>query len=472
LLNSVAEECKKPFIIAIDGINEVGDLNGFVAELRIFLEGLVQYDFVKVLITCRNEFFDYKFSDVFEPQFSTYLYRVKNLRKEMSENNKARLLKSYIEHFKIKSKFSGHAKDFLKNDLILLRIFCEINQGKNIGYVSDIYKGDMFEQYLIMKLKEFPNVSQQKALRSIYKICSQMLNNKNFSQVSIESFDESEKQIVEKLIGEDIILRREVPSIRLSSIGIENISFTYDELRDFLLAYYVVSELAVSHAEKVNEIMGGVSGWPIYEGFFRYVYLLARKQKNECIQSACEKFDDFKTHYLNNLHLLSADIQTHQDVARLEAVLMGESTDRELRQVFWFLFKKRDESECLNVSILLNYLNRLNESESGVFIKSVFSGSFGYSSESWRSRVSGLLSSFLNLSVEKKLQLGAPSLALVLFFLPHALWSENEAVTNFFVRFKNEKEVIAAMNTCTNAVSVKVQNCLKEIFKGESGYEG
>ncbi|MBM3063346.1 SMEK domain-containing protein [Citrobacter braakii] len=472
LLNSVAEECKKPFIIAIDGINEIGDLNGFVAELRVFLEALVQYDFVKILITCRNEFFDHKFSDVFEPQFSTYLYRVKNLRKEMSENNKSRLLKSYIEHFKIKSKLSGHAKDFLKNDLILLRIFCEINQGKNIGYVSDIYKGDMFEQYLIMKLKEFPNVSQQKALRSIYKICSQMLNSKNFSQVSIERFDESEKQIVEKLIGEDIILRREVPSIGLSSIGIENISFTYDELRDFLLAYYVVSELAVSHAEKVNEIMGEVSGWPIYEGFFRYVYLLARKQKNECIQSACEKFDDFKTHYLNNLHLLSADIQTHQDVARLEAVLMGESTDRELRQVFWFLFKKRDESECLNVSILLHCLNKLNESESGVFIKSIFSGSFGYSSESWRSSVSSFLSGFLNLSEEKKLQLGAPSLSLVLFFLPYALWSESEAVTNFFVRFKNEKEIIAAMNTCTNAVSVKVQNCLKEIFKGELGYEG
>lgn len=279
LLNSVAEESKKPFIIAIDGINEVGDLNGFVSELRIFLEALVQYDFVKVIITCRNEFFDHKFSDVFEPKFSTFLYRVKNLRKKMSENNKARLLKSYLEYFKIKAIFSNFANDFLENDLILLRIFCEINEGKDIGYVSDIYKGDIFELYLIMKLKEFPNASQQKALRSIYRICSQMLDGENFSQVSIGGFDESEKQIVEQLIGEDIILRREVPSIGLASIGIENISFTYDELRDFLLAYYVVLELAISDADKTNEIMEKISEWPIYEGFFRYVYILARKKK-------------------------------------------------------------------------------------------------------------------------------------------------------------------------------------------------
>ncbi|TOM54868.1 hypothetical protein, partial [Vibrio parahaemolyticus] len=53
LLNNVAEECQKPFIIAIDGINEVGDLDGFAAELRVFLDALCQYDFVKIVLTCR-----------------------------------------------------------------------------------------------------------------------------------------------------------------------------------------------------------------------------------------------------------------------------------------------------------------------------------------------------------------------------------------------------------------------------------
>ncbi len=123
LLNNVAEECKKPFVIAIDGINEVGDLGGFVTELRVFLEALCQYDFVKILITCRNEFFDHKFAGVFEPQFSDYLYRVKDLRSEMSDDNKSRLLGAYLCHFQIKASFSKHAREFLENDFILLRIF-------------------------------------------------------------------------------------------------------------------------------------------------------------------------------------------------------------------------------------------------------------------------------------------------------------------------------------------------------------
>ena len=320
LLNSVAEECQKPFIIAIDGINEVGDLNGFVAELRIFLEALCQYDFVKIVITCRNEFFDHKFAAVFEPQFSDHLYRVKDLRREMSDENKSRLLEAYLRHFKIKARLSKVATEFLENDLILLRIFSEIHEGKNIGYVPDIYKGDIFEEYLTMKIKEFPASSRRRVLNVLYKISSRMFDDENFSQISVEDFDESERQIIERLIEEDIILRREVPSAGLASLGIENVSFTYDELRDFLLAYYTVMDLANSHPLQVNSIFNNIPKWPIYEGFFRYAYVLARKQSCDTVLAACVASDDFRKHYLNNLSLLSADIQTPEDVERVEAV--------------------------------------------------------------------------------------------------------------------------------------------------------
>ena len=293
LLNSVAEECQKPFVIAIDGINEVGDLDGFVAELRVFLEALCQYDFVKIVITCRNEFFDHKFAGVFEPQFSDHLYRVQDLRRKMSDDNKSRLLKAYLGHFKIKAQLSKVAAEFLENDLILLRIFSEIHEDKSIGYVPDIYKGDIFEGYLTKKINEFPTPLKKTALNSLFKICTRMLGEENFSQISVDGFDESERQIIERLIGEDIILRREVPSVGLASLGVENISFTYDELRDFLLAYYTVVELAASHQVQVKGIFEKIPEWPIYEGFFRYAYVLARKKNSDTVLAACEASDDF-----------------------------------------------------------------------------------------------------------------------------------------------------------------------------------
>ncbi|XCN72224.1 MAG: hypothetical protein Q3M24_18245 [Candidatus Electrothrix aestuarii] len=372
LLNDVAEEFKKPFVIAIDGINEVGDLDGFVAELRVFLEALCQYDFVKIVLTCRSEFFDHKFADVFEP-LSAHLHHVKDLRNEMSDANKSRLLEAYLHHFKIKGVFSNTATEFLENDLLLLRIYSEIHEGKNIGYVPDIYKGDIFEQYLIMKVNEFPVPSKRNVLNSLYNICSRMLKNENFTQISVEGFDESERQIIEHLIGEDIILRREVPATSLTSLGIENISFTYDELRDFLLAYYTVEQLAKSNTEQVVAIFEKIPSWPIYEGFFRYAYVLARKKNSDTVLAVCEASDDFQEHYLDNLSLLSADIQTPKDVERVETVLKDNTAERNLRRVAWFLFRKREDSEYLNIRILLDHVGRLDNEKAERFYRAMFS---------------------------------------------------------------------------------------------------
>lgn len=463
LLNNVAEECQKPFVIAIDGINEVGDLDGIVAELRVFLEALCQYDFVKIILTCRNEFFDFKFAGVFEPQFSEHLYRVQDLRREMSEDNKSRLLGAYLRHFQIEANLSKHAKEFLKNDFILLRIFCEIHEGKNIGYVPDIYKGDIFEGYLTMKINEFPTSSKQKVLRSLYKICSRMLDQENFSQISVEGFDDSEQQIIERLIGEDIILRREVPSTGLASLGVENVSFTYDELRDFLLAYYTVVELSASHLIQVKGIFEKIPEWPIYEGFFRYTYVLARKQKCETVLAVCEASDDFRRHYLNNLSLLSADIQTSEDVGRLKAILKDSAADRDIQHVAWFLFRKREESDHLNITILLDHVSSLDDKESERFFRVMFSNSPGYRDSTWRDEVSSMLNSFNELNKDEKLRLGVPVLALVLHFAPHASWDKKEAALDFFEKFQLAQEVDGAIEACKNAASMKVQNCLKEI---------
>lgn len=463
LLNNVAEECQKPFVIAIDGINEVGDLDGFAAELRIFLEALCQYDFVKILITCRNEFFDHKFAGVFEPQFSDHLHRVKDLRSEMSGDNQSRLLGTYLRHFQIKANLSKHATEFLENDFILLRIFCEIHEGKNIGYVPDIYKGDIFEGYLTMKINEFPISSRQKALNSLYQICSQMLCDGNFSQISVDNFDDPERKIIERLIGEDIILRREVPSTGLTSLGVENISFTYDELRDFLLAHYTVVKLAASNPKQVEDIFEKIPEWPIYEGFFRYSYVLARKLSCDIVLAACEASEDFQSHYLNNLSLLSADIQTHEDVERVETILKDSTVGRNLRHAAWFLFRKREGSDHLNIRILLDHVGSLDDEESELFIRSMFSRSSDFRGSNWGDRVSNLLNRLKGLSEEEKLGLGVQVLALVLHFAPYARWDEREATLNFFTEFQHLKNIGDAIDVCKNAVSVKVQNCLKEI---------
>lgn len=463
VFDEVAKECGKPFILAIDGINEIGDLDGFVSELRVFLDALCQYDFVKVIITCRNEFFDHKFAGVFEPQFADHLHRVQDLRNEMSEDNKARLLRSYLDHFQIGVGLSSSAKEFLKNDLILLRIFCDIHEGKSIGNVPEIYKGDLFEAYLTMKIKEFPAPLQRVALASIYKICAGMLESGEFSQLQRDGFEGAEIEIVEKLIGEDIILRRELPTTGLASIGIENISFTYDEMRDFVLAHFVVFELAANAPEQVDEIFEAVTAWPIYEGFFRYAYVLARKNNNDGVVRACEAFDDFDQHYLNNLELLSDEVQTEADVSRVRSLLQSLSGVNDIHHLAWTLFRKRDEAAPLSVRVLTDHLADLDDAALEKFVKAMFSSEHGYVDDRWKDRVSHLLKNLLGLDDDQQLGLGIPALAVALYFVPFARWDEREATKNLFSRRADEPVFRDAVSMCNQANSDSVRACKAEI---------
>ena len=464
LLNSTAEECKKPFVIALDGINEVGDLGGFVAELHVFLEALCQYDFIKVIITCRNEFFDHKFAEVFEPQFSGYLYRVKNLRAMMSDANKSRLLVAYLHHFQIQVTLSEGATDFLKNDLILLRMFAEINEGKDVGYVSDIYKGDIFEKYLEGIIKKFDRNQQRFIMELLYKICSRMLDNECFSQISVEGFDSNESQILEQLIAGDIILRREIPSADLASLGLDNISFTYDELRDFLLAHYTVKKLAISDLAQAKVMFEKFAEWPIYEGFFRYAYVLARKDRNKAILDCCESSSEFEEHYVNNLSLLPADIQTDEDISRVKSVLKGGTKEDHIRKIAWFLFRRRAESECLNVQILLDHVNSLNDESSEHFFRIMFQAN------NLKEAVSELLDNFITLSKDQKCALGVPTLAFILHFMPYAHWDKRESTFKFFTKLRYVQEIGAAIDACKPATSSKVQAYLEKILREWQNY--
>jgi len=210
-----------------------------------------------------------------------------------------------------------------------------------------------------------------------------------------------------------------------------------------------------------------MSAWPIHEGFFRYAYVIARKQKCEEVLAACESSREFQRHYLNNLSLLSADIQSPDDVRRVEAILNDGSIQRsDLRGVAWLLFRKRETSEYLNIQILRDHVGKLDDEESARFMRAMFSPSDIHDSD-WRDRVSELLGSFLGLEEEEKLGVGVPALALALHFVPHARWEVREATLNGFTALLHHKVIRDAVEICGDAASASVRNCVKEVTEGQ-----
>ena len=112
---------------------------------------------------------------------------------------------------------------------------------------------------------------------------------------------------------------------------------------------------------------------------------------------------------------------------------------------------------------MLDHISSLDDQESELFFRAMFSSSSDFGNSSWRDSISHLLNSLKDLKEEQILGLGVPTLALTLHFAPHAHWNEQETTLNFFAKLQLKQEVSYAIEACKKAVSMKVQSCLKEI---------
>ena len=446
LFNDVAFETSKPFLIVIDGINEVADLNAFSDELKAFLNAVCQYDMVKVIVTCRSEFFDEKYASMLDEPFAVHVHRVGDLRSKMTEKSKSRLLRSYFAHFEIKGGFSRVARDFLKSDLLLLRIFCEQHGGSDVGYVADIYKGDLFEQYLLKKIKSFPQHLQVRALPTLYRIVTAMLDTNDFAKLSVRSFPPEEQEVVRRFVEDDVILRQELSAEGLSALGDLAISFTYDELRDFVIAYKLVLGDA-GDAASLKVALVTLRERPIYEGVYRYAYLLARKANDAEAIAACESGPDFVEHFSLNVHLLPPAVQTHDDVERVKALLADGSMPERLRRAIRFLVHRTNTAELLNITILRNHLNRLETAGHGMFVRAMFTHRYDYERYEWQQRLHRLIYDVVDDADEGLARYDSEWLAIFLHASSLAGWSERERVSTMF------REAMDASN-CRDAVEL------------------
>ena len=459
--NKVASEFAKPFLIVIDGINEVNNLEEFNGELKDFCNAVCQYDLVKVVATCRSEFFDEKYASLLDEPFSDQVHRVSDLRAKMTDASKRRLLRSYLDHFQIRGRFSRVAKEFLQDDLLLLRIFSESHEGEDVGYMSDIYKGDLFEEFLRRKIELFPDNLKAAAFPTLIKIVSSMLGADDFSTISVRSFSEVEKEIVRRLVADDVILRQEMTPAGLASLGELLISFTYDELRDFVLAYSFVSNL--KSAEVLAKALSGLSGRPIFEGVYRYVYLLGRKQGVKAAIEACEAADDFLQHYSLSVHLVPPNVQNMQDVERLKVLLTDTVFPDRVRRAAVLLLRRGNRAELLNINILIEHLNGLDSDKHDDLVAVLFTNRNDFSTD-WRGK--------LNQFVEQVCEANSNGVSedrpaewwgFFLHIAASAGWYEREQAAALFTANATDAILNEALQLVLTARARSVDNLISEI---------
>lgn len=365
VLNTEWRKTKRPFIIVIDGLNENIYLDNFGGYIKDFLEECNKYPFFKVIMTTRNEFLNERFSIINEGDYhEKYEHINMNYRSEVFKN---RMFWGYLDFFDIEIKKNTLTKtsyDKLTNDILLLRFFCEINEGKKQIYLYDVYKYDVFRKYIDKKSIEYYSdtiLSPQDRINSLLeKISSHMIEQEQFFHVPSYIFDEKESNLLMKMLQNEVILKDE-ETIKQGMLkrNCVVVSFTFDEFRDFCITNYILAnfdkETLLLFWEKMNK-----NSFTIREGVHKYIFYLSRTMSPDELLPIIKEVPEYEDMYWNYIWGFEDKYLTNEDKIKWKNQLLNEGTYDKL--IVHDLVTKYDCGyfKNINITLLMEVLDEIS----------------------------------------------------------------------------------------------------------------
>ena len=319
-IHGLATYCKykrSPVILIIDGLNENANPTVFARNLEVFLEAVLMYDCVKVIMTCRSEYYKECFNTL-DDAFKDRMIKIENLNQHLDEDERRRLLGNYFRYFNITAQLNHHIEERLCNDLLLLRIFCEANNNKgNLGFVHSIKREELFTEYyelmtakLIEKvrLEEGVSLSPERVKMFIMGLVEYMINKNQFFNVPLAfmetNLSEAEYKIFTRFLEENILLRKDLTPESKGPFGTnEVVNFTYDAFRDYLLSAYLSDYMSIADVSKYKQCISEYThkDHQLREGITPFLFVHSKIQNRETALAYLSTFDWYSTvfeHYI------------------------------------------------------------------------------------------------------------------------------------------------------------------------------
>jgi len=345
-------------VIIIDGLNENTLVKDFGQCMCNFLEECQAYPYIKVIMTTRNEFLRERFLAIEEGTYSSIYKHIDMWQRD--NDFKERIFWGYLNFFGItirENTLTEKSYNALTNDILLLRFFCEVNENKKQIYIYDVYKYDVFRQYLNHKSLEYQKdqqvLNKQDSLYALLdKISAYMIREKTFFNVPSTIFNEPEQTLLFQMLYNDVIFKDE--QIMKTGMLMRNtvvISFTFDEFRDFCITNYVLTHLAerlafLSFWDQMNK-----ENLTIREGVQKYIFYLARTESQEELLPIIEDIPEYENLYWHYIWGLEDRHFTTKDAEdwRLQLVANGTYAKRIVHD----LIGKYDCSYFIKINIHL-----------------------------------------------------------------------------------------------------------------------
>jgi hypothetical protein len=396
-LNSLAAACNErgqPFILVIDGLNEHPDIRAFSGQLEVLLEVLMGYPHVRVLMTCRSEFLAERFGELLSGPLEPVLHVSEAHGQRFDDDQFRDLVVRYFRFFRVRpSLVARNVIELLRRDVLLLRLFCEAygERDKDETYhqplVTGVYRGEIFGRYVDEKLRRADRVvavdrSSSRSLgqrpqtrRILSLVASHMLESARFSDVPRELIPFELNAELAALLDEELILRRDLgraPSILADPPEVLN--FTFDEMRDFMLAQHLLGVNSEDPSEFTRLINAQTpSQAESVEGIQRFLFYASREPDNTAFLATFRQHPWYEAVYDSEVFAIPPDHLTDEDrsLARQALSARGQRAQRFARQlaVRW----QSSVYRILNLEFLLD----VAEQESQTFFADVIMPTFG-----------------------------------------------------------------------------------------------
>ena len=295
-VNAILRLWRKKLFILIDAINE-NDSDEFGRSIQKFVNGMSAYRQVKIIVSCRNEYFKERFENVIS-EGVTSPHLVYDLK---SGSYPAAAIDRLIERYKKHFRFTGYISDAVKyvicEHLLLLRVFFEVNRDSDAKILS-IKKHEIFAEYVNqVRSSCAPNIE-----RILDVIADSMLRSMEFDFIEKDTLKDFSDDEIDKAFDETILLNKKLILFKdtIARREKEVVYFVFDEIRD----YYLARRIMQTHTE------AGIDGDAIIrqihairdakasseEGIIHYTYVFFRTTSDldeDSREKYCKQILDF-----------------------------------------------------------------------------------------------------------------------------------------------------------------------------------
>ena len=371
------EQHQVPFVFIIDGLNENGSPHQLRAGMETFLSTVLQYDFVKVIVSCRTEYYDTHFSSIgrlFEDD--TIIQR--NINGRLDEFWE-KLQELYFKHFLINCvDITDHIKNEFCENLLLFRIFCEVNAGKNLTVIHSIAKEPLFAAYCEIMVSRVAaelksdgcGLATDTFIAGFLKnVVGRMVENDSFANMPLSALlanaDIQQREVVNRFLDNNVLMRKDLKSVSNSPFAnSEVVNFTFDEFRDYLVSHYLVDVILPESQTKFSGyvIKYTDASHMLSEGLTTFLFSYIKRTKEPFALETIQSQMWYKRVFRDLIWDVEEKDITDDDIELIKQFLRECDIKVSRNLAYWERWNT-DTFKRINIKLLLEHLSSLDGAE-------------------------------------------------------------------------------------------------------------